>query len=284
MKTAGNTLAKKKNLLWTIIIYATLAAGSIICIFPLVWLIRSSFMPITDIFKLPPILFPKSLDLKNYFKVFSIIPFARYYFNTIFIVIINIIGALVSNVCIAYAFARLEFTGKKIMFALSMGTLMLPISVQLIPLFLEWKFLGGINTFLPLTVLSFFGNAFFIFLLVQFFRTLPREFDEAAFVDGATYPQIILKIIIPLSQPALAVVVLFQFLFTWNDFMGPLIFLNDSNLYTLAIGLRTLISTFYTPWPELMAAATMTVIPLIVLFFAAQKYFIEGLTMGGLKG
>ncbi|WP_319561774.1 carbohydrate ABC transporter permease [Marispirochaeta sp.] len=241
-------------------------------------------MPINDIFKLPLMIFPRTFDLQNYFDVFTMVPFARYYANTIFIVVINIIGALISNICIAYAFARLEFRGKRIMFSLSICTLMLPASVQLIPLFLEWNWLGGINTFLPLTVPAFFGNAFFIFLLVQFFRSLPRDFDEAAFIDGANYPVIILKVIVPMSKPAIAVVAIFQFLFTWNDFLGPLIFLNDSSLYTLSIGLRSFITTFYTPWPALMAAATLTVLPLIILFFIAQKHFVAGLTMGGVKG
>ena len=224
------------------------------------------------------------MEFKNYRDVFTLVPFTTYYVNTVIIVTINIVGAFFSNTCIAYAFARMNFTGKNVMFALCLGTMMLPASVQLIPFFLEWNWIGGINTFLPLTVPSFFGNAFFIFLLVQFFKTLPKDYDEAAFIDGANHPQIIVQVIVPLAKPALAVVAIFQFMTTWNDFMGPLLFLNDSRLYTLAIGLRSFISTFYTPWPVLMAAATLTVIPLILLFFLAQKQFIAGLTMGGLKG
>jgi len=241
-------------------------------------------MPVEDIFKLPLIIMPRSFEFHNYINVFKLVPFTRYYSNTVFIVMINILGAILSNISIAYALTHLEFKGRNLMFALSIGTLMLPASVQLIPLFLEWNWLGGINTFLPLTVPAFFGNAFFIFLLVQFFRTLPRDYDEAALIDGANYPQIILKIIVPLSKPALAVVAIFQFMFSWNDFMGPLMFLNDSDLYTLSIGLRSFLTTFYTPWPELMAAATMTIMPLIILFFMAQRHFVSGLTMGGIKG
>lgn len=275
---------RKKSFFTEIFTYTTLVVISISCVLPLLWQFRSSLMPMNDIFKLPMIIFPKSLEFENYRNVFVLVPFARYYLNTIFIVIINIAGAFLSNTCIAYAFARIEFKGKKIMFALCLGTLMLPASVQLIPFFLEWNWLGGINTYLPLTVPAFFGNAFFIFLLVQFFKTLPRDYDEAAFIDGANHPQIIFQVIVPLAKPALAVVAIFQFMNTWNDFMGPLLFLNDSKLYTLAIGLRSFISTNYTPWPVLMAAATLTVVPLILLFFIAQKQFIAGLTMGGLKG
>jgi multiple sugar transport system permease protein len=264
--------------------YAALVVISAACILPLLWQIRSSLMPINDIFKIPMVIIPKSLELKNYVDVFVLAPFAQYYLNTVVVVLVNIVGAFFSNTIIAYAFARLEFRGKGVMYALSLGTMMLPASVQLIPFFLEWNWLGGINTFLPLTVPAFFGNAFFIFMLVQFFKTLPRDYDEAAFIDGASHPQIIFRVIVPLAKPALAVVAIFQFMNTWNDFMGPLLFLNDSKLYTLAIGLRSFISTFYTPWPVLMAAATLTVMPLVVLFFAAQKSFVAGLTMGGLKG
>ncbi|WP_320127841.1 carbohydrate ABC transporter permease [uncultured Sphaerochaeta sp.] len=268
----------------TICIYVLLAMGAIICLIPLLWLIRSSLMSTEDMFKLPLILFPKKLRLQNYADVFTMVPFARFYANTIFVVAINIIGALISNLMIAYGLARIEFKGRKLMFSLSIGTLMLPANVQLIPLFLEWNWFGQINTFLPLTVPAFFGNAFFIFMLYQFLRTIPRDFDEAAFIDGASYPVIIAKIIFPLMKSAMVVVAIFQFTFTWNDFMSPLLFLNDMNKYTLAVGLRAFISTFYTPWGVLMAAATLTILPLIVLFFIAQRYFISGLTIGGIKG
>ncbi|MDA3958286.1 carbohydrate ABC transporter permease [Oceanispirochaeta sp.] len=275
---------KKAKISKYFFIYTMLGIGSTISLIPLLWLIRCSFMSTEDMFKLPLILVPKSLNLQNYVDVFTMVPFARFYLNTIVIVLINIIGALISNLSIAYGLARIDFRGRKLMFSLSIGTLMLPAYVQLIPLFLEWNFIGGINTWLPLTVPAFFGNAFFIFMLYQFLRTIPRDYDEAAFMDGANYPAIIVKVILPLAKPAMAVVAIFQFMFTWNDFMAPLLFLNDTKLFTLAIGLRTFISTFYTPWGVLMAAATLTVLPLILLFFMAQKYFVSGLTMGGIKG
>lgn len=268
----------------TIFIYVLLCMGAAFCLIPLLWLLRSSLMSTEDMFKLPLILFPKNIRFQNYIEVFTMVPFARFYINTVFVVIANIVGALISNLMIAYGLTRIEFKGRKLMFSLSIGTLMLPAYVQLIPLFLEWNWFGKINTFLPLFVPAFFGNAFFIFMLCQFLRTIPRDFDEAAFMDGASYPLIIAKIILPLAKPAMAVVAIFQFMFTWNDFMTPLLFLNDMEKYTLAIGIRTFISTYYTPWGVLMAAATLTILPLIVLFFSAQKYFISGLTLGGIKG
>ena len=277
-------MKRHKSVLGRGVQYSVLTLVAISSLLPLLWMIRSSLMPMADIFKIPMIIIPKNFEFNNYLEVFKVVPFARYYLNTIFVVLVNIGGALISNICIAYAIARIEFKGRALMYGLSLGTMMLPSSVQLIPFFLEWNWLGGINTYFPLTVPSFFGNAFFIFMLVQFLRTLPKDYDEAAFIDGANYPQIIAQVIIPLAKPALAVVAVFQFMNTWNDFMGPLLFLNDSKKYTLAIGLRSFISTFYTPWPVLMAAATMTVAPLIILFFIAQKSFVEGLTMGGIKG
>jgi len=268
----------------TIFIYVLLCMGAVFCLIPLLWLLRSSLMSTEDMFKLPLILFPKKIRFQNYIEVFTMVPFARFYTNTVFVVIANIVGALISNLMIAYGLTRIEFKGRKLMFSLSIGTLMLPAYVQLIPLFLEWNWFGKINTFLPLIVPAFFGNAFFIFMLCQFLRTIPRDFDEAAFMDGASYPLIIAKIILPLAKPAMAVVAIFQFMFTWNDFMTPLLFLNDMEKYTLAIGIRTFISTYYTPWGVLMAAATLTILPLIVMFFSAQRYFISGLTLGGIKG
>jgi multiple sugar transport system permease protein len=267
-----------------VLTYLCLVSGAICCLIPLLWLVRSSLMSTEDMFKLPLIFFPKKIRFQNYAEVFTMVPFAKFYVNTIFVVTFNIFGALISNLMIAYGLTRIEFKGRKLMFSLSIGTLMLPAYVQLIPLFIEWNWFGKINTFFPLIVPAFFGNAFFIFMLCQFLRTIPRDFDEAAFMDGANYPLIIVKIIFPLAKPAMAVVAIFQFMFTWNDFMGPLLFLNDREKFTLAIGIRTFISTYYTPWGVLMAAATLTILPLIVLFFSAQKFFISGLTLGGIKG
>lgn len=264
--------------------YTALILGSLAFLAPFFWQIRSSLLPLADVFAYPPIWLPQDPLWSNYVEIFSIIPFATYYTNTLVLVAINIVGTLISNICIAFALARIPFKGRKTLFALSIGTLMLPTAVTMIPTYIEWGWLGGLNSFLPLTVPSFFGNAFFIFLLVQFFRGIPKEFDEAAFVDGASYPQILVRLILPMAQPALAVVVIFTFLNTWNDFMGPLLYLNDSNLFTLALGLKSLLSSYNSYWHLLMAASTLVVIPLIVVFFFAQKSFVEGLTAGGLKG
>ncbi len=262
---------------------ALLMLLSALFLLPFLWQLRSSVMTISEIFASPPRVFPQKPQWSNYVNVFSIMPFARYYFNSLLIVIINIIGALFSNTIIAYGLARLKFRGRRLMFSLSIATLMMPTSITLIPTFIEWHFFHGINTFLPLTVLSFFGNALFIFMLVQFFRGIPPDFDEAAFIDGATYPQILFHIIVPITRPALAVVAIFTFLGSWNDYLGPLLYLNDRKMYTLALGLQSMLSQYTSDWHLLMAAATLVTAPLIVLFFLAQKSFVEGLTMGGIK-
>ncbi len=265
-------------------IYLLLILGALFTVSPFLWLVRSSFMTIREIFSMPPKLLPAVPQLQNYVNVFTTLPFARFFLNTAVIVVLNVIGALLSNTVMAYAFARINFRGRTLMYSLCLATLMLPTTVTMIPLFIEWKYLGGLNTFAPLYVPAFFGNAFYIFMLHQFFKTIPVEFDEAAFVDGANYPQIIAKIIIPVAKPALAVVAIFSFLNAWNDFMGPLLYLNDQAKFTLSLGLKMFLSMFRAEWNTLMAASTLAVLPLVALFFMAQRYFIEGLTMGGVKG
>lgn len=267
-----------------IAVYFFLIMGALGAVAPFLWLARSSLMTIREIFAMPPQYLPEKLQWVNYVNVFTMLPMGRFFLNTIIIVALNLLGALFSNTVMAYAFARLKFKGRTIMYSLCLATLMLPPAVTMIPLFIEWKWLGGLNTFAPLTIPSFFGNAFYLFMLVQFFKTIPIEYDEAAFVDGANYWQIITRIIMPISKPALAVVAIFTFMTTWNDFMGPLLYLNDQALYTVSLGLKMFLSMFRAEWNTLMAASTLAVLPLIVLFFAAQQYFIEGLTMGGLKG
>jgi multiple sugar transport system permease protein len=267
-----------------ILTYVALYLGAALCLLPFVWQVRGSLMTMPEIFAYPPKMLPDAPQWKNYTDTFQIIPFSTYYLNTVFLVAMNLIGAVISNTAIAYSLARLRFRGRNFMFVLSIGTLMIPASVTMIPTFVEWNWLGGLGTFLPLFVPAFFGQAFFIFMLVQYFRTIPMEYDEAALMDGASYPRIIASIILPMSRPIIAVVAVFTFLNTWNDFMGPLLYLNNSKMFTLALGLKSLLSGYNSYWHILMSAATMVVAPLIVVFFIAQRSFIEGLTMGGIKG
>lgn len=264
--------------------YLALILGALFTIAPFLWLLRSSVMTIQEIFSMPPKWLPETPQWSNYLNVFTTLPFGRFFVNTVIIVFLNLIGALFSNTIMAYSFARIKFRGRNIMYGICLSTLMLPTTVTMVPLFIEWKWFRGLNTFAPLVVPSFFGNAFYIFMLHQFFKTIPIEFDEAAVVDGASYPQIITKIIVPLAKPALAVVAIFTFMASWNDFIGPLLYLHDQSKFTLSLGLKMFLSMFRAEWNTLMAASTLAVLPLIILFFMAQRYFIEGLTLGGIKG
>jgi ABC-type glycerol-3-phosphate transport system permease component len=200
----------------------------------------------------------------------------------------NIIGSLVASTTAAYGFSRIRWTGRDAFFFICLASMMLPFQVRMIPLFITFKFLGWIDTFLPLIVPVFFGDAYFIFMLRQFFMTIPQELADAARVDGCSELDIFLRIILPLAKPALAVVALFQFMWSWNDYLGPLIYLNDQSKFTIALALQLLQSSTQavTPlaWPYLMAASTTTVIPILVIFFFAQRTFIEGISVTGIKG
>lgn len=268
-----------------VIIYLLCLAVSAVMLIPLLWLVRSSFMGLKQIFVFPPQWIPDPWHWDNYPKALTTIPFFRYFLNTMTILVPSVIGTVATSALAAYGFARLRWPGRDIVFNILMTTLMLPYAVTLIPTFLMWAKLGLINTYWPLVLPSWFGGGiFFIFLLRQFFMTLPTELDEAATIDGANPLQIFWHIIIPLSRPALITVAIFSTLGAWNDFLGPLIYLNDSRQYTLALGLAEFTGLYTSQWHLLMAAATVVLLPVLILFFVAQRYFIEGIALTGSKG
>ena len=264
--------------------YIILILGSFFMLMPLVWLVRSSFMELNQIFIFPPVWIPEPFTFENYPGVFEAVPFLKYFINTFTILIPSVIGILISCCMGAYAFSRLNWPYRDFVFAVLMTTLMLPYAVTLIPTFLIWAKLGLVNTFWPLIIPKWFGAIFYIFLLRQFFLTIPKELDEAAKIDGANPLQILWHVILPLSRPALITVAIFAALAEWNDFLGPLIYLNNDEDYTLAIGLAQFTGLYHSQWNLLMAASTMVVIPVIILFFFAQKHFIEGIALTGTKG
>ena len=264
--------------------YIILILGSSFMLMPLVWLVRSSFMELNQIFIFPPVWIPEPFTFENYPGVFEAVPFLKYFINTFTILIPSVIGILISCCMGAYAFSRLNWPYRDFIFAVLMTTLMLPYAVTLIPTFLIWAKLGLVNTFWPLIIPKWFGAIFYIFLLRQFFLTIPKELDEAAKIDGANPLQILWHVILPLSRPALITVAIFAALAEWNDFLGPLIYLNNDEDYTLAIGLAQFTGLYHSQWNLLMAASTMVVIPVIILFFFAQKHFIEGIALTGTKG
>jgi ABC-type glycerol-3-phosphate transport system permease component len=220
----------------------------------------------------------------NFTEMFTSFPFMLYLRNTVSIVIPTIIGSIVSNSLVAYGFSRLEWKYRDQVFVIVLITMILPFQVTMIPLFLLFKDLNWLNSFLPLTVPHFFGNAFFIFLLRQFLQGIPKELSYSAKVDGANEFQIFLRIIMPLTKPVLSTVAIFSFLSTWNDFIGPLIYLSNDQKYTLSLGAQQIMSNLDPKWNILMALGVTMTIPVIVLFFILQKYFIQGITMSGIKG
>lgn len=266
------------------LLYVVLAILLVLMLFPFFWLLRSSLMTSREIFSMPMQWLPEKAQWGNFQDAMTAIPFARYFLNTLFLVAVNLVGTILSNSFVAFGFARIRFKGRNVIFAALLLTMMIPWSVLLIPQFIGWKIIGAYNTYWPLTASSFFAGGFNVFLLRQFFTSIPMTYDEAAFIDGANYLQIYWKVILPLSKPALTTVGVFTFMNVWNDFMGPLIYISDSNLWTLSLGLQSFIGQYAQQWQLLMAASTVTVLPMILVFFVCQRAFIEGITMTGVKG
>jgi multiple sugar transport system permease protein len=224
---------------------------------------------------------------QNYVSTWTIegtgVTFATFFRNTIVIAGLSTFGTIISSSLVAYGFARLRFPGRDRLFLLLLATMMLPTIITMIPSYIGFKYLHWIDTFYPLIVPAFFGGAFNVFLLRQFFMTLPRELDEAAMLDGASYFQIYWQILLPLCKPALVTVGLFAFVYSWKDLMGPLIYLNSTENQTLELGLRTFQTIRGTDWNLLMAGSVIVLIPLLIMFFAGQRYFVQGIVMSGIK-
>lgn len=272
-----------------ILTYLCLTVGAIIFILPFLWMVASSLKPIHEIFSLEFRLLPKeSFQWVNYREALTVLPFHAFFFNSSKVAILSIIGTLVSCTLAAYGFARLQFFGRNVIFMLLLAGMMLPYQVTIIPLFIFFKHLKMLNTHYPLFLPHFFGNAFFIFLLRQYFLTIPRELEEAAIVEGANHFQIFLRIILPLTTPALITVMLFTFQYSWNDFFNALIYLNSQAKFTIPLGLasfyNSMVESGSAEWHWMMAASVSATLPLVVLFFLLQKYFVEGITLTGLKG
>jgi multiple sugar transport system permease protein len=251
---------------------------------PLFWMVSSSLKPDYQILDYPPQWFPNPVQWSNYPEALTYVPFGRYALNTLLIALLTIVGHVVSCTIVAYGFARLRAPGRDVLFLVLLATMMLPYPVTMVPIYIGFKTLGWVNSFLPLIVPAFFGSPFYIFLLRQFFLTLPPELEDAARVDGANTLQIIWHVILPISKPAIATVAIFTFQASWNDFLAPLIYLHDQSKYTISLGLSFFRSSYDIRWGYLMAASLVTMLPVILVFFFAQRLFIEGITFTGMKG
>ncbi|NOY79600.1 MAG: carbohydrate ABC transporter permease [Kiritimatiellaeota bacterium] len=264
--------------------HCALISLSVVFLTPLVWLVTSSLKTDKQIFKFPPEWIPSPLTFQNYPAGLTFIPFWRYLLNTSIICVLSVLGTVLSCSLVAYGLARIRWRGRNALFYILLSTMMLPFQVTMVPLFVVFAKLGWVDTFLPLVVPRFFGSAFYIFLMRQFFLTIPHDLSEAARIDGCSEWDIYWRIVLPLSKPVLAAVGLFAFMAAWNDYIGPLIYLTDQRNYTLALGLASFSSQYGSYPGMLMAVTTVMTLPIIVLFFFAQRTFIQGITLTGIKG
>lgn len=276
---------KRQQKLNRLITYLLLIGVSIVLLAPLFWMVFTSLKPMEEVVKLPPSFFPETLQWSNYTETIESFPFFKYAGNTLFITFFVVLGNVVSNSFIAYGFAKIEFPGKNLLFSLVLATIMIPSFVTMIPQYVLFTKIGWVGTYLPLIVPSFFGSAFNIFLMRQFYLSINDELIEAAQIDGANHLFIWSRLMVPLTKPALITIGITSFNGAWNDFLGPLLYIHDEDMYTLQIGLQTFQSQSSTQWNYLMAGATLVMIPTVLLFFFAQKYFIQGMDLtGGTKG
>jgi multiple sugar transport system permease protein len=263
--------------------HALLLASGITFLVPFLWLVSTSLKIDAQIFNFPPVWIPDPAVWSNYPRALTYIPFFSYLLNTLYISAFNVVGIVLSCPLVAYGLARIRWPGRDFLFVSVLATMMLPYQVTMIPLFIVFKWLGWVGSYTPLIVPAFFGAPFFIFLLRQFFMTIPFELSDAARIDGCSEFGIFRRIILPLAKPALATVALFTFVANWQDFLGPLIYLNDDTTFTLSLGLRQFLSEHSAEWALLMAASTVVIMPIIVLFFLTQRTFIQGISVTGLK-
>ena len=266
------------------ILYALVCAGAVTYAMPFVWMLSTAVKPGYQVYLVPPVWLPERYDWSNFWVPWNNLPFAQFYANTAIVTFFTVAGTLVSSSMVAFAFARMRFRGRDRLFLLVLSTMMLPNQVTLVPLYLLFTKLGWINSLLPLIVPHWFGSAFHIFLLRQYMMSTPLELDDAARIDGASWLDIYWRISVPLARPAIGVVSIFAFTGAWNDYLYPLIYLNETKNFTIALGLPLLSSRYVTEIQQTMAQTVLAILPLILAFFLAQRYYIQGVVVTGVKG
>jgi len=282
--SASASAREMKERIRGIAIHIALIPAAFVFLLPFLWMLSTSLKPDSQLYAYPPIWIPNPLEWANYPKTVTYVPFFLYLRNTLIISLSSMVGVVFSSALAAYSLARIRWPGRQILFLLTIATLMLPYQVTLIPVFLVFKNLGWVGDFRPLILPQFFGFAYYIFLMRQFFMSIPQELSEAAYIDGANEFRIFWSVILPLAKPALATVAVFQFIRSWTDYLNPLIYLNDQNLYTLQLGLQQYSSQYGREWGLLMAAAVLITLPPIIIFFLTQRTFVQGVTLTGIKG
>jgi multiple sugar transport system permease protein len=289
-RTAPRRMRQGTKVAWRltgrVLLHLLVIGLSLIFIMPLLWALSTSLKPTPQIYRVPPEWIPQPFVWRNYPDALTYVPFFRYMLNTLKITLPSMVGIVMSSAVVAYGFSRWRWHFRDTFFFICLSTMMVPFQVTMVPLFITFSRWGWVNTYLPLVIPAFFGNPYYIFLLRQFFLTIPQDLSDAARVDGCSETSILFRIIFPLSVPALATVSIFHFMWSWNDYLGPLIYLKDEALYTVSIGLTRYQAGGYTQprWAWLMAASMTTLVPILILFFMAQRTFIEGITLTGIKG
>lgn len=273
---------KAKRAIGSVLLHFAMYGLALITVAPFLWMVLTSFKDLPDILTYPPVWWPKHFITDNYVNAFSAAPFGRYYFNSVFIAVAVTIGQVVTCSMAAYAFARLHFWGRDVLFYIFLGTMMIPGQVTMIPAFMVLYWLGWIDSYAALIVPGL-ASAFGTFLLRQFFLTIPRDLEDAASIDGCGRFGLLWRIILPLSKPALATLAVFTFMGVFNDFLWPLIVVSSEEMRTVQLGLAIFRDRYQTDWGQLMAASVTATLPILMVFFAAQKYFIKGITLSGLK-
>lgn len=264
--------------------YATVTAFSVVFMIPFLWMMSTSLKSTQQVFVNPPVWLPSPWLFENYLLAFSRIPYLRYTLNTLFITFFSVIGNVISASMVAYSLSKIRWKGAGVIFGLVLATMMIPYQVTMIPTYMIWMKLKLVGTYLPLIIPCFLGGSYYVFLLRQFFITIPNSLIESATIDGAGHIRTFFSILIPLTRPALTTVGIFAFLYAWSDFLGPLLYINKQESYTLSLGLQGYITAHYVEWNLLMAAAAIFTVPIVIIFFFAQRQFIEGITITGLKG
>ncbi len=280
-KRMGMRMSLVRKILW----YVVTTVGAVAMLLPFAWMISTSFKAENEIFTVPISWIPSQINFDNYSRALKVVPIFKCMLNTLIIAIPKILGEVFVSALVAFGFARFEFKGRNVLFMVMLATMMLPYEVTMIPTFMIWSKLGFSDSYVPLILPAFCGSASFIFFLKMYFETVPKDYEEAAWLDGAKNFKVFYMVFLPLAKPALVTICLWSFMGTWNDLLGQLIYIDSQEKYTIQLALASFSSmTGETLWGPLMAASFMALIPVIFLLLYAQKYFMEGVKMGGIKG
>jgi multiple sugar transport system permease protein len=275
---------RPRFVLGRVLVYAILSIGAFLFLMPFFWMLSTSLKPANLVSEVPIVWIPSRLQWENYINPWQYMPFLRWYGNTILVTVLNVMGIVLASSLVAFGFARIPFWGRNVHFIILLATLMLPAQVTLIPTYLLWSKLGAVNTYWPLIVPQWLSTGYDVFLLRQFFQTIPREYDEAALIDGCGWFGIYRLIMMPMSKPALGVLAITNFAWNWNNFFDPLIYLSSTEKFTISLGLTLFRGRLSREIPGLMAMTMISMIPVLITFFLAQRYFIQGIVISGVKG